>query len=307
MNISSSWLISFLNGEIKEPLVISTTGSSGNIKEISIPAAALLQTSKAANKFLGAKTGDTWSLLIPTNHIAGINVMTRAFLLGTETVGIEAQATFTSIVPTQLHSALNGDEKLLAHLQACKKVLVGGARTPDSLAEMARNSGINVITTYGATETCGGCVYDGIPLDGVELQIVDGLIEIKIESLNNGKWIKLNDYGEIKDGKLVVLGRNDDVIISGGENISLTRLEKLLENLFPSQNFLALGLPDVKWGQALALMSDGEIPIDIDKLISDNLGKFYLPKRKLVVKEIPKIGIGKFDRQSATKLFLSNE
>ena len=107
MNISSSWLKSYLSGENDEPLVISTTGSSGNIKEITIPAAALLQTSKAANNFLGAKSGDTWSLLIPINHIAGINVLARSILLNTETLGIDDHATFTSIVPTQLHSALN--------------------------------------------------------------------------------------------------------------------------------------------------------------------------------------------------------
>ena len=307
MNISSSWLKSYLSGENDEPLVISTTGSSGNIKEITIPAAALLQTSKAANNFLGAKSGDTWSLLIPINHIAGINVLARSILLNTETLGIDDHATFTSIVPTQLHSALNGDKKLLKHLKNCKKVLVGGARTPESLVHAARAEGINIVTTYGATETCGGCIYDGVPLEGVELQIVNGLIEIKISTLNNGDWIQLNDLGEIKDGKLVVLGRNDDVIISGGENLSLIRLEKLMENLFPGQNFLALGLADEKWGQTLAIMSDKEFPKDMDQSIEENLGKIYIPKKKLTVKDIPTMGIGKYDRKSATKLFLSNE
>ena len=131
--------------------------------------------------------------------------------------------------------------------------------------------------------------------------------DLKISTLNNGDWIQLNDLGEIKDGKLVVLGRNDDVIISGGENLSLIRLEKLMENLFPGQNFLALGLADEKWGQTLAIMSDKEFPKDMDQSIEENLGKIYIPKKKLTVKDIPTMGIGKYDRKSATKLFLSNE
>ena len=307
MNISSPWLRSYLSGQINEPLVISTTGSSGVVKAVEISPAALIASAKAAHKFLGAKEGDTWSLLLPTNHIAGINVLARSIILNSELKNQDEVADYTSIVPTQLHKALREDSKLLSHLKNCKAVLVGGARLPESLQNEAKSAGINIVTTYGATETCGGCVYNGTSLDGVQIQIVSGLIEIKIAEMNSGQWIKTNDLGEIKDGKLKVLGRADDVIISGGENISLQKLESFLETTYPGQNFLALAIPDDKWGQALALMSDQEFPENIADSILSALGKLYIPKSLKTVKEIPTIGIGKFDRNGASKLFLNNE
>lgn len=307
MNVSSPWLRSYLSGQSSEPLVISTTGSGGVEKKVAIPPAALIASANAAHKFLGAKNGDTWSLLLPTNHIAGINVLARSILLGTEIKAINDKASFTSIVPTQLHQALNGDTELLNHLKNCKAVLVGGARTPNHLLEAAKKVGINIVTTYGATETCGGCVYNGVPLEGIKIRINNGLVEIQFPEMNNGEWILTNDLGEITDGKLIILGRADDVIISGGENISLVRLEKFLEDHFPNQRFLALAIPDQKWGEALALVSDNQFPENMTSSIESNLGKFYIPKQLKVLDEIPTIGIGKYDRKAVAKLFLSNE
>jgi O-succinylbenzoic acid--CoA ligase len=216
---------------------------------------------------------------------------------------MDEKADFTSIVPTQLHKALTEDEKLLKHLQGCKAVLVGGARLPDNLRQQAENSGIKIVTTYGATETCGGCVYDGTPLDGVKIQINNGLIEIQISNLNSGDWIKTNDFGEFINGKLVVNGRADDVIISGGENISLSRLEKFLENKYAPQIFLAVGIEDVKWGESIGLLSNKEFPYNLNDVITSELGKLYLPKVSKVVSEIPTMGIGKYDRAAAARLF----
>lgn len=303
MNVSSPWLRSYLRGEISEPLVISTTGSGGSLKNIEIPAAALIASAKSAHKFLGAKVGDTWSLLLPTNHIAGVNVLTRSILLESELKTVKEKADFTSIVPTQLHKALTEDKELLEHLTGCKAVLVGGARLSENLREQAIKAGINVVTTYGATETCGGCVYNGTPLDGVEIQINNGLIEIKAPELNSGNWIKTNDQGEMVNGKLNVIGRVDDVIISGGENISLGKLEKLLEIKFPNQVFLALGVNDEKWGESIALISNQNMPENLNEVIADSLGKLYLPKETKVVSEIPTMGIGKYDRAAAARLF----
>lgn len=302
MNVSSPWLRSYLRGEINEPLVISTTGSEGAVKNIEISAAALIESANAAHKFLGAHRGDSWSLLLPTNHIAGINVLARSILLESELKKIEEKSDFTSIVPTQLYKALNGEDLLLEHLKECKAVLVGGARLPDNLREDAVTVGINVITTYGATETCGGCVYNGIPLEGIEIQINNGIIELKVPQMNLGNWIKTNDLGEIKDGKLIVYGRIDDIIISGGENVSLTLIEKFLENKFPNHIFLAVGMNDEKWGQSIGLLSNKELPENLSELISSELGKPYLPKKIRVVAELPTIGIGKFDRKAAARL-----
>jgi o-succinylbenzoate---CoA ligase len=109
-------------------IVISTTGSSGVAKSVGISASALLASAKASNKFLGAEFGNVWSLLLPLTHIAGINVLTRALELGTDPIDLRnfegeyPKVDFTSVVPTQLHRALNGDENLLRHLQGAKAV-----------------------------------------------------------------------------------------------------------------------------------------------------------------------------------------
>ena len=303
MNTSSPWLRTYLSGESSEPLVISTTGTGGEVKKVLIPASALIASANSAHKYLGAKLGDSWSLLLPTNHIAGINVLTRSILLESEIKTIDQRADFTSIVPTQLHKALTEDSKLLKHLKSCKAVLVGGARLPENLAAQAKAAGLNIVTTYGATETCGGCVYDGIPLDGVSIQIIDGLIELKVPEMNSGDWIKTKDLGEIVDGKLKILGRVDDVIISGGENISLDKLEKYLEAKFSNQLFVAVALPDEKWGEILGLVSEKEFPSEMNSQIANDLGKFYVPKTSKVISNIPTIGIGKFDRSAIAKLF----
>jgi O-succinylbenzoic acid--CoA ligase len=123
--------------------------------------------------------------------------------------------------------------------------------------------------------------------------------------MNNGEWISLNDLGHLENGKLVIDGRADDVIISGGENISLVRLEKFLEEKFPGNNFLAVGVSDEKWGQVLALLGESEFPENLESEIEAGLGKIYIPKICKVVNQIPLIGIGKFDRKAALEVILS--
>jgi O-succinylbenzoic acid--CoA ligase len=228
-------------------LVVSTSGSTGDAKEVGLSAAALVASARATNKFFGASAGQTWSLLLPLTHIAGINVLVRALELGT--IAIDARgitgkypdADYTAVVPTQLFQALNGDADLLAHLQSAKLVLVGGSALDKMLGDQARAAGINIVESYGMTETCGGCVYDGRPIGDASVEINrDGLIKISTTSLATtylndslGWSSKLvdgyfltSDLGEINDGKLTVTGRADDVIVTGGENISLTKVER---------------------------------------------------------------------------------
>jgi O-succinylbenzoic acid--CoA ligase len=302
-------------------VIINTTGSSGVNKKVELSTEAISKSAELANAAVGAKLGDIWSLLLPTNHIAGLNVLARAIKLGTEVVGVEARADFTAIVPTQLHRALTGDHKLLEHLQNCKAVLVGGAAVEDSLLEAANSKGITLFTTYGMTETSGGCVYNNVALPGVLVELTDsGLIKIKGPTLASGYqdqealwlknfldgWFITRDLGEIKDGKIFVVGRADDVIISGGENISLAAIESELARNFPEVNFLATSVPDKEWGQKLCLLSDTNIDqVKISSVLQNKFGRASVPKEFLVVKEIPLIGIGKPDRVKASALIIN--
>ena len=278
---------------------ISTSGSTGAPKEILLPASAMIYSARNSNQFLDAKPGDRWSLLLSPEHTAGLNVLVRSIELGTIPVTENESADFTAIVPTQLFRALNGDNKLLKHLQGCKAVLVGGAHAEETILNQAKSSGINCVTTYGMTETSGGCVYNGVPLPGVEIRIND-TIEIKgpmlarVE-LQDGFFVT-SDLGKFEAGNLIILGRSDDVINSGGKKVSLSKVENAL-----GSEFAAFGSENSEWGAALNIattsqMSDAEIQL----VLSVKFGVKALHIYR--VTEIPKTALEKIDRQALGKL-----
>lgn len=280
-------------------IAISTSGSSGAPKEIILPASALIFSARNSNNFLGAKSGERWSLLLSPTHAAGINVLVRSMELGTIPVTVEQSADYSAIVPTQLFRALNGDQQLLQHLQSCKAVLVGGAASDENLLAEAKAKGINCITTYGMTETSGGCVYDGVALPGVEIKIAEtiqfkGPMLAKVDTQDG--YFVTKDLGFLKDGKLFITGRADDVIISGGINISLSAVESFLGN-----SFAAFGRADAEWGVALNLATSGQ---DADEEIQNRLSeKFGIKARNIYrIKEIPRTALQKVDRIELGKL-----
>ena len=229
-------------------VVIGTSGSTGAPKEVGLSTTALLASARASNQYLGADFGQTWSLLLSLTHIAGVNVLVRSLELGTMPIDLRntdeyPKADFTAIVPTQLFRALNGDALLLEHLKNCRAVLIGGAALPDGIGKQANDLGITIVSTYGMTETSGGCIYDGIPLDCVDVEITtEGRIKIRGPILASAYlndptgweralvdgWFVTNDLGVFDSGKLKIQGRVDDVIVSGGEKISLNAVELAL-------------------------------------------------------------------------------
>jgi O-succinylbenzoic acid--CoA ligase len=266
---------------------------------------------------LGAEFGNTWSLLLPLNHIAGINVLIRSLELGTTPtnligyVGKFPKVDYTAIVPTQLFRALNGDENLLSHLQSAKAVLVGGAALTQQLRTQAESAGINVIETYGSTETSGGCIYDGVPLDGVEVTIGDNqriAIKGKIvahDLIEEDGWYYTSDAGHFDGDKLIIDGRIDDIIISGGENISLTAIDRVIGQLFPHIQSAAFSVSDPEWGQAvhLALVgADSAVESAIQIALLSELGAASKIKGFHHLQELPLIGIGKVDRAALGRL-----
>ena len=304
-------------------VIINTTGSSGVRKRTLLSIAAIETSAELSNSQIGAAPGDIWSLLLPINHIAGVNVLARAIKLGSSVVGVDETADYTAIVPTQLHRALFGDKKLLEHLQKCKSVLVGGSPASKTLLELATEAGINVITTYGMTETSGGCIYNNRALPEVSVKADEtGRLMIKGPILasgyeNNqelwsknfkGGWFLTSDLGTVKDNEVQVIGRSDDVVLSGGENVSLIAIENELSANFPDVNFLATSIADSEWGQKICLISDIEIDqLQVSQVLKEKLGKQFVPKDFLVVNQIPQIGIGKPDRVKAGQLFVDKQ
>ena len=299
-------------------LVVTTTGSSGTPKLVGLSASALLTSARSSNKYLGAEHGNTWSLLLPLNHIAGINVLIRSLESGTTPVnligyqGSFPKVDFTAIVPTQLFRALNGDANLLQHLQGAKAVLVGGAALTHQLRSQAETAGINVVETYGSTETSGGCVYNGVPLDGVEISVGDDqriAIKGKVvahDLVSEDGWYYTSDAGHFEGDKLIIDGRIDDIVISGGENVSLTAIDRVIAQTFPVIQSASFALSDSEWGQAIHLAivgADTSIEESIQETLHRELGAASKIKGFHHLQELPLIGIGKIDRAALGRLF----
>jgi len=295
-------------------IVIPTSGSSGAPKEVALTACAVQASATASHRFLGAKAGQIWSLLLPTNHIAGVNVLARAIELGT-TLG-EKNFDYTSIVPTQLFRALNEEGDLFRSLQNAQAVLVGGAAVDSQLLQRAKESGINVVTSYGMSEMCGGCVYNGQLLDGVELEIRDGnrialrgpmqareYLGSTHPLADEAGWFLTNDAGQFEAGKLTVFGRIDDQIISGGEKISLSAIDGFLNKMYQN-TFMSCAIADLEWGEQLCLASSGELDREeVSNALRGNFGNHAVPKLFLERVQLPFTSIGKPDRLTLSRKF----
>ena len=306
-------------------LVVSTSGSTGQAKEVAISAAALLAGAQATNNFLGAKVGQRWSLLLPLTHIAGLNVLVRCLELGRdpidcrENTGKYPEADFTAIVPTQLFRALNGDNHLLEHLKSAKAVLIGGAALSSELGGQARRAGINIVESYGMTETCGGVIYNGVAIGGTSYFVEEnGLIKISSAMLATtylndpsgwsskykAGYLLTSDLGKIINGKLIVLGRADDVIVTGGENVSLAQVENVLSQNFSGIECAAFAITDPQWGQALHLAIAGSIKpdeADINQSLSAQISDAAKVKGFIYLDKLPRTALDKVDRQELAK------
>ena len=319
--------------EKRAVLGVPTSGSTGEPKTVLLDAAALTTSAEATHERLGGP--GTWLLALPTSHIAGIQVLVRSIVAGTTPGELDlskgframgfAQAArpvldqpgrhYTALVPTQLSRLVVGEGPGLAALRQFDGVLIGGAATPPKLLEQARALGVQVVTTYGMSETAGGCVYDGEPLRDVSVR-TDDVIEISGPVLALGyrgsaepfgEWFRTGDLGRLRDGRLEVLGRADDVIVTGGEKVPPVLVERALATVEGVLEACVVGVPDDEWGQvvAAAVVARGEEP-SLDELkvaVAQAVGRAAVPKLVRFVHELPLRGPGKVDRTAVTDSF----
>lgn len=320
-------------------LVVTTSGTTGVPKGAMLTAEALRASGTATHERLGGP--GSWLLALPTHHIAGIQVLLRSILADTEPTVLDVSGGFlpealagavasmrgsrryTSLVPTQLIKALEAPTatSALADLDA---VLVGGAATPLSVYERARAAGINVVRTYGMSETCGGCVYDGIPLTGVKVRIEDGRILLGGAVLAAGYrnlpdhpafaepgWFRTDDAGTFDNGVLRVTGRLDEAITTGGLLVMPQVVEAVLATHPAVGEAVVLGLPDERLGQRVAVVvvpAQGAAPTleELREHIIAELDSIAAPRELVLVEDLPLLGPGKPDRAELRKRLLSD-
>jgi len=301
-------------------LIVESSGSTGTPKRISLSSKALSASGNAVLDRLGGP--GQWLLALPTNFIAGANVLIRSVLSDTQPVMLNARMPFTveafvrgaslmdherrytSLVPAQLAklaAAAQSDAFLFSMLRKFDAILVGGQQPNWSDVYELRSRGVNVVISYGMTETGGGCIFDGEPLEGVEYRLNDGLIEISGPTLAEGvgEWFATRDLGEVVDGRLQVLGRSDRVIISGGVKVSLDRIEQAAADLPGVDEAVAVPV-ESNWGESVGLVFTGSPEVDFSSLSEISVAAKV--HKSLWVANLPRLASGKPDVLACAQL-----
>lgn len=320
-------------------VIVGTSGSTGAPKGVELSAAALLHSARASLRRIGARPGERWLCCLPATHIAGLAVLVRSLAGGTEPVLAEradagtvagSGCAYVSLVPAQLQrllAARDGEPVPPTPLAGFSAVLLGGAAASESLLSAARAAGVPVVTTYGMTETCGGCVYDGRPLDGVQVQIRSGRIWIGGPVLFSGYrgfsgesegpggpggpegpgalrdgWFRTGDLGRLdSSGQLAVRGRADDVINTGGHKVVPGEVAAALQGCPGVRDVAVVGQPDPEWGErvvAVVVPADPADPPGLDLLrlhVRTRLPRYAAPSRVVMIDAVPVLPSGKHD------------
>lgn len=303
------------------PWVVETSGSTGRPKRVLLPRRSLLASVEASARRLGA--AGQWLLALPEEYVAGLQVVCRSLVAGRPPVRLDdhpsfaaaaaamaGEHRFVSLVPTQLHRLLETDAEVLAGFHT---VLLGGGPIDPALRDRAAAAGVRVVATYGSAETAGGCVYDGLPLDGVGLAIgtggrvrisgptlfagYDGDPELTAEVLVDG-WFLTSDAGRLdEDGRLQVLGRLDDVVVTGGVNVPAPAVAARLRAHPAVEQAEVLGVPDEEWGNRLVAFVVGDLDLEAARdWVAAARPRSWAPRQLVALAEFPLLPNGKPDR-----------
>ncbi|TFD61804.1 o-succinylbenzoate--CoA ligase [Cryobacterium suzukii] len=325
-------------------VVIETSGSTGTPKRVMLATNALLAGAAASAVALGG--AGQWLLALPLHYIAGVQVLVRSIAAETTPLMLPPghfdpqgfcrlaetmtePLRYTALVPVQLARLLDAadDPALLAVLRRFTAILVGGQAIRADLIARAAELDVRVVRTYGSSETAGGCVYNGTPIGDTLVRVVDGQLELSGAVLAEGylgdaertadrfivehgvRWYRTGDLGEIDpiNGRVTVFGRADNVIISGGEKVSLDAVERIVRSLPGLDQAVVVGGDDVQWGQVPVVVLAGGAGVATDLAgvaasVVPVLGRAARPTRIVVVTAIPLLPSGKPDRLALVTL-----
>lgn len=313
--------------------VVFTSGTTGSSKGVRLTRRNWESAVKASQQHLGNGPGDVWLLAMGLHRVGGIAIVLRSALAGgivrmlsrfdarEFAAALRSGVTFASVVPTMLHRILDIDP---GPYDGVRALLVGGGPIPDGLLERAVEARLPVLPSYGMTETCGQIATlrpgskverKAHPLPGVELRIEsDGRIAVRGPMVSpgylgepdrgTGSWLMTGDLGKLDpDGALRVLGRADNVIVSGGENIDPEVIEAALTAIEGVDAALVFGVPSAEWGMEVACLYVGDVePAVVESRLRQRLGGVSIPKRWQRVDALPTTDLGKPDRDQAFRL-----
>jgi O-succinylbenzoic acid--CoA ligase len=315
------------------PLVIETSGSTGRPKRVMLSRDAMRFSAKATHERLGG-TGQ-WVLNLPPTYVAGVQVLYRSVLAGTEPIitadrddyssALEQMGSgraYVSLVPTQVVRIYRdgSDGSDFEALTRFDRVLVGGGPLDAAIRRELESRDVRIIQTYGMSETCGGCVYDGVPFDGVEVQIdhgghvrlrgpvlfdgYEGEPERTAAAFEDG-WLVTNDLGHwARDGRLRIEGRADDVVISGGVKVPASAVAAMVARHSAVRAVEIVGVPDPEWGERVVAVVAPRDPVTLAGVRDEVAPREWAPRQLVLVDEIPLLPNGKPDRVALRKMAL---
>ncbi len=292
-----------------DAIVVTTSGTTGHPKGAVLTHDAIAASAVATSNRLGVVPGsDHWLVCLPVHHVGGLSVVTRALATNTAltvlprfdvdavTQAAKGGATLVSMVTTML-------ERM--DTSGFRKILLGGSAIP-----IDRPS--NTVATYGMTESGSGVIYDHLALDGVQVRVVNGEIQLRapmlLRSYRDGTnpftadgWFATGDGGSWDGGRLEVFGRRGDMIITGGENVWPAAVEKVLAADPAIAEVAVVGRPDAEWGQVVTaiIVPSGCGLVTLDQLrdaVKSVLPAAWAPRAIEVTDALPRTSIGKIVR-----------
>ena len=291
--------------EAGDAVVVATSGTTGTPKAVVLTHDAVVASARATSTRLGVGADDCWFACLPASHVGGFSVVLRSIVVGTRLVTAEQfsvtayddaasrGATLVSLVATALRQV---------DPSRYRTIVLGGARAPADRPS-------NCVVTYGLTESGSGVVYDRVPLDGVEVEIRDGVIHLRapmlLRAYRDGSvpldahgWFRTGDMGEFVDGLLTVHGREGDLIITGGENVWPEQVEDALRTYPSVVDVCVAGVPDEHWGQVVTawIVTAPDTALSLEELREHTKGilpAYCAPKRIIGIDRIPRTALGK--------------
>ncbi len=305
--------------------VVATSGTTGRARHVELTMAGLAASATAVHAALAVDPQcDLWLACLPLYSIAGLAIVARSYTTGTpievhprfdarEVAEASATCSLVSLVPTTLGRLVDAD---VSGARRFRHILIGGAPIPEALTRRAAHAGVNLVTTYGLTETGGGCVHDGHALAGVEIELARDTSEILVrgpvvmrgyrdapadrETWHDG-WLRTGDVGRWEpDGRLAVVDRIKDLIITGGVNVSPVMVEIALRDAPGVGDLAIIGTPDPEWGERIVACIVPHDPSDLPSLAAlraagtaNGLRPAELPREIRLVASIPRTPGGK--------------
>lgn len=324
-----------LEVEKRIALVVETSGTTGRPKRVALSADAVLASAAASESALGGP--GQWLLALPVQYIAGSNVLARSLAAGTTPIPVppgrlttervleavasmeQSVARYTALVPAQLSRLVDeaeADDDLRRALTGFSRILVGGQATPAPLIARATALGWHLTRTYGSSETCGGVVYDGVPIGQTELRLsADGRVELGGPTLaeyylddaertaaafvehDGARWYSTDDAGELENGVLRVTGRIDDTIVTGGLKVRLGDVERIVREQPGLTDAVVVAGHHPEWGEVPVVVTTARPALDaVRRAVGAVLPPEARPDRILTVDALPLLPSGKPDR-----------